>query len=139
MSASNPGLPVYVIDGATFDDFGGFSREFSKLLDGWQWNGNLDAFNDIMRGGFGTPDGGWVFRWLNSDRSRRVLGHEAAVQRLEAILPKIHPTNRDKFERRLAAARRSEGPTLFDQIVEIIREHGPGGGEAEDGVVLDLA
>jgi hypothetical protein len=30
------------------------------------------------------------------------------------------------------------GPTLFDEIVEIIREHGPGGRESEDGVVLEL-
>lgn len=132
-------LPVVTIDGAAFDDFEGFAREFSRCLDDWQWNGNLDALNDILRGGFGTPDGPWVLRWLNSEISARALGHPAMAKRLEDLLPRVHPTNRHKFKRRLATARRSEGPTLFDEIVEIIREHGPGGSEAEDGVILDLA
>ncbi|GAB3742064.1 hypothetical protein GCM10027598_73460 [Amycolatopsis oliviviridis] len=39
---------------------------------------------------------------------------------------------------RLDNARRGEGPTLFDDIVDIIRDHGPGGTEAEDGVFLEL-
>ena len=55
------------------------------------------------RGGFGTPESGWVLRWLNSEISRAALGS-----------------------------------TLFDQIVEIVREHGAGGEEAEDGIVLEL-
>ena len=96
-------LPVLVIDGARFSDFDGFAREFSRLLRDYTWRGNLDAFNDLLRGGFGTPEGGWVLRWVNADLSRTALG-----------------------------------PTLFDEIVEIIREHGPGGRESEDGVVLEL-
>ncbi len=39
---------------------------------------------------------------------------------------------------RLAAARRGRGETLFDTLVEIIRAHGDGGGEADDGVELRL-
>ena len=35
-------------------------------------------------------------------------------------------------------SRTALGPTLFDEIVEIIREHGPGGREPEDGVILEL-
>jgi RNAse (barnase) inhibitor barstar len=60
------GKPVIMIDGAAFHDYEGFGREFSNHLDSDQWSGNLDAFNDILRGGFGTPDGGFVFRWVNS-------------------------------------------------------------------------
>ena len=41
-----------------------------------------------------------MWRWLASDRSRRLLG-----------------------------------PKLFDTVIEIIRTHGPGGDEAEDGGV----
>ncbi|BCY11767.1 hypothetical protein L3i22_068550 [Actinoplanes sp. L3-i22] len=48
--------------GANFSDFDGFAREFSTLLCHYAWHGNLDAFNDILRGGFGTPEGGWVLR-----------------------------------------------------------------------------
>lgn len=51
-----------------------------------------DAFNDILRAGFGTSEGGFT-------------------------LP-----------------REGEGPTLFDLIVEVIRQHGPDGAEARDNV-----
>jgi hypothetical protein len=55
-----------------------------------------DAFNDILRSGFGTPEGGFT-------------------------LP-----------------REGEGPTLFDLIVEVIRQHGPDRAEAGDNVSLAL-
>lgn len=38
----------------------------------------------------------------------------------------------------LDAARRGEGQTLFDVLLEIIRVHGAGGEEQEDGVELEL-
>jgi hypothetical protein len=34
-------------------DFEGFHRAFSALLEDHAWHGNLDAFNDILRGGSG--------------------------------------------------------------------------------------
>ncbi|WP_432844757.1 barnase inhibitor [Amycolatopsis sp. CA-161197] len=132
-------LPVLVIDGSRFSDFAGFTREFSGLLDGYRWRGSLDAFNDVLRGGFGTPDGGWVLRWLDSRTSRAALGHEATILRLTELLRTCHPSNRPSIEARIAAARRGAGPTLFDEIVDIIRNHGPGGREAEDRVLLELA
>jgi hypothetical protein len=36
------------------------------------------------------------------------------------------------------AARRGEGTTLFDWIIEIIERHGPGGSQAADTVVSRL-
>ncbi|MCX2947718.1 hypothetical protein [Lentzea sp. NEAU-D7] len=136
---AEPGeLPVLVVDGALFTDFDGFAREFTKLLDDYTWEGNLDAFNDILRGGFGTPDLGWVFEWRNSARSRVALGHPATVEWLEDTLRGCHPTHRDRLRARIEAARRGEGPTLFDRIVEIIGHHGPGGGESADNVILEL-
>lgn len=131
-------LPVLAVDGARFSDFAGFAREFSRLLSNHEWRGNLDAFNDILRGGFGTPENGWVLRWLNSELSRAALGYEATTRRLEGLLPTCHPSNRSTFEARIAHARRGQGPTLFDEIVDIIRRHGPGGNESEDAVVLEL-
>ena len=53
---------VYVINGAKFSSFEEFVNYFSEVvLEDWQWNGNLDAFNDILRGGFGTPVEGYIF------------------------------------------------------------------------------
>src|ERR1700733_9809290 len=133
MTEQSDGLPVLVIDGANFSDFDGFAREFSRLLCNYSWRGNLDAFNDLLRGGFGTPEGGWILRWLNSDLSRSALGYEAAVVRLERILLTCHPSNRPNVADRIRLARSSHGPTLFDEIVEIIREHGLDEGEAREG------
>jgi hypothetical protein len=98
MASGDGALPVLVIDGADFFDLDGFARELSKLLHHHIWRGNLDAFNDILRGGFGTPESGWV------------LGGST-------------PTCPEP---------------LFDQIVEVIRQHGFGGDEPEDGIVLEL-
>jgi RNAse (barnase) inhibitor barstar len=132
-------LPVLVVDGTRFSDLDGFAREFSGLLSGYTWRGNLDALNDVLRGGYGTPESGWVLRWVDSESSRTALGHPETARRLERLLPSVDPSNRAAFEARLDEARRGEGPTLFDEIVAIIREHGPGGTESVDGILLELS
>lgn len=132
------GLPVFVVDGATFDDFAGFQRVVTALLDNYSWTGSLDAFNDILRGGFGTPENGWIWQWVNADLSRGALGYPATAARLQEILQTCHPANRREIAERLRAAELGEGPTLFDELVEIIKSHGPGGAEAEDCVFLEL-
>jgi hypothetical protein len=138
MTSQSDDLPVLVIDGANFSDFDGIAREFTRLLCNYTWRGNLDAFNDLLRGGFGTPENGWVLRWLNSESSRAALGYEQTTRRLERLLLTCHPSQRATIQARISRARRGEGPTLFDEIVGIIRIHGPGGRESEDGVLLEL-
>jgi RNAse (barnase) inhibitor barstar len=131
-------LPVLVIDGDRFDDYEGFTREFSRLLDNHRWHGNLDAFSDILSGGFGTPEDGFTLRWDHSDRSQRVLGYEAQAEFLLAALQHVHPDNTRSFRARLANAERGRGPTLFDTVVETIRDHRPGG-PLPGNVALTLA
>jgi hypothetical protein len=131
-------LPVLTIDGACFSDFEGFTREFSRLLRDHAWQGNLDAFDDILGGGFGTPDDGWVLRWLNWGRSRSALGYETTARRREQLLLTCHPSNRSAIQAEIVQARRGEGPTLFDEIVVIIRDHGPGEDGTGDGICLEL-
>ena len=132
--------PVVEIDGANFDSFQGLTAEFSwKVTPGHRWNGNLDAFNDILRGGFGTPEEPFILRWKNSERSRQMLGHAETARWLERKLGDCHPSNVPQFQHRLEEARAGRGETLFDTLVEIIRDHGPGGAQAEDGIELELA
>jgi RNAse (barnase) inhibitor barstar len=138
MTSQSDELPVLVIDGANFSDFDGFAREFSRLLSNYTWRGNLDAFNDLLRGGFGTPENRWVLKWLNSESSRAALGYEETTRRLQRLLLNCHPSNRSDIEARISSAQRREGPTLFDEIIEIIRDHSPGGNESQDGVLLEL-
>ena len=138
MTSQSDDLPLLVIDGANFSDFDGFAREFTRLLGNYTWRGNLDAFKDLLRGGFGTPESGWVLRWVNSESSRAVLGYQETIRWLEGLLLTCHPTQRSIIQARISRARRGEGPTLFDEIIDIIRVHGPGGRESEDGVLLEL-
>jgi hypothetical protein len=100
---------------------------------------NLDAFNDILRGGFGTPDSGFTLVWRNHDLSRERLGYPETVRQLERRLERCHPANRGEVRAELAEARCERGPTVFDWLLEIIRIHGPEGEEAKDGVELILA
>jgi hypothetical protein len=55
MTSQSDDLPVLVIDGANFSDFDGFAREFTRVLCNYTWRGNLDAFNNLLRGGLGRP------------------------------------------------------------------------------------
>ena len=50
---------VYEIDGLEFHTLEEFYDVVSRvLIPNAYWGRNLDAFNDILRGGFGTPEGG---------------------------------------------------------------------------------
>jgi RNAse (barnase) inhibitor barstar len=75
---------VYQIDGNNFSTLKEFYAEISRvLIPGASWGHNLDAFNDILRGGFGTPEGGFILRWKNSKESRQRLGYAETVRQLE--------------------------------------------------------
>src|SRR2546428_8436805 len=87
---------VYEIDGAECSSLEGFFEEVSrKLIPGAEWGHNLDAFNDILRGGFGTPEGGFVLRWKNSDVSRERLGYPETVRQLERRVGSPPPPQRE--------------------------------------------
>ena len=130
---------IYTLDGTTFSTLEEFAKQFSDIfLEDYCWTGNLDAFNDILRGGFGTPIGGFVIEWKNSNLSRRNLGYPETIKWIESHIQTCHPSNIPCFQAQLAEAIQGRGPTLFDTIVEIIREHGPDGSEQEDGVELWL-
>jgi len=110
-------LPVVEIDGLLFSTLDDFFTHFAERSGLAHCTGNLDRFNDILRpeSGFGAPAGGFMIRWKNHTVSMKRLGM-----------------------RYLHAPKRGEGPTMFDVIVDIIRQHGPGGAEASDNVRLEL-
>ena len=129
----------YEIDGSRFSNLEGFYVEVSRvLIPGTKWGRNLDAFNDILRGGYGTPDGGFVLKWKNSYLSRDRLSYPETVRQLERRLQNCHPSNRTYVSDALANAKTGVGPTVFDWLIEIIGEHCDGGEECGDGVELVL-
>ena len=115
---------TYTLDGTAFSTLEDFDDHVSRvLIPGTTWGKNLDAFHDILSGGFGTPDGGFVLVWERSDLSRDRLGYPETVRQLERRLERCHPTWRPLVEGELYLARRGTGPTVFDWLVEIIRRH----------------
>jgi RNAse (barnase) inhibitor barstar len=133
-------MKTYEFDGQNFSTLEGFYDEISRvLIPGAAWGHNLDAFDDILYGGFGTPDAGFVMRWKNHDVSRKALGYPETVRQLERRLERCHPTNREQVHSELDRARTRQGPTVFDWLVEIISDHDTGGSEGEGKVTLELA
>jgi hypothetical protein len=129
----------YIIDGRRTSSLEAFFEEFSSVaLNGARWGFNLDAFNDVLRGGFGTPDEGFVLRWAHSEVARQSLGYAETARQLELRLQQCHIDNRPQVRMDLSNAENGVGPTVFDWLLEILAVHGPGGDEACDNVRLLL-
>ena len=109
-----------------------------RLIPGSKWGRNLDAFNDILRGGFGTPEGGFVLEWKNVARAREALGHSETARWLARGSSRVHADNRAAWDERTRRAAAGEGETLFEIIVDIVRVHCAGGAEEADGIELLL-
>ena len=114
---------VYNIDGQNFSTLEEFYEEFGKEVLSANWGHNLDAFNDVLRGGFGTPDEGFVLVWKNSNVSQKRLGYPETLKQLRLRFERCHPSNRDSVKKDLEKAEKNEGPTVFDWLVEIIQSH----------------
>ena len=66
----------YQIEGSRFATLEGFFEEVSRMLIPDQpWGRNLDAFNDILRAGFGTPSGGFIINWKNHALSQERVSY----------------------------------------------------------------
>jgi RNAse (barnase) inhibitor barstar len=129
----------YEIDGSRFATLEEFFEEVSRvLIPGQSWGRTLDAFNDILRGGFGTPSGGFVIHWKNHALSKHLLAYPETVRQLELRSDGCHPESRENVLSDLERARAHQGPTAFDWLIEIIKIHCRGGREEQDGVVLIL-
>jgi RNAse (barnase) inhibitor barstar len=131
---------IIEIDGSRFNTLDAFYAEISaRLIPGAKWGKNFDAFNDILRGDFGTAEGGFKLRLVSVQRSRENLGYAETIRWLEKKIEQRHPDDVEFVKKEIESARRGEGPTIADIITDIIRMHGPGGDEEEDGVELELA
>ncbi len=79
-----------IIDGNSFPDLETFYTEIDKLFTkdfDWQTGHNLDAFNDLLRGGFGIYEYGEPIKllWCNFSKSYDNLGKELIDKLVEII------------------------------------------------------
>ncbi|KOR79302.1 hypothetical protein AM232_13225 [Bacillus sp. FJAT-21352] len=118
---------VFIIDGDKFSNFKGFCKEFSDIvLSGkYKWHGNLDAFNDILFGGFGDIENEEQFTiiWRNSAKSKVDLGYSETIVKLNENLNNCHQSNEEKVIQEIKDAKMNKGPTIFDLIEEIILDN----------------
>jgi hypothetical protein len=114
---------VYEIDGSGFSTLEGFFDVVWPLLAGKPFSDdtNLDAFNDVLS----WPEEPYFLVWKNSEFSRRRLDHSEIAKKLEGVLTSCHPSNRVSVSKRLEEARDGRGLTMFEWLVEIIRENQP--------------
>ena len=115
---------TFIIDGNNFTTLEGFYEEFSSaVLPGIMWGKNLDAFDDVLYGGFGELAGGDTIIWKNSQRSREQLGYRETVRQLERQLQSAHPSSHESILLAIELAKNIKGETVFNWLQEIITEH----------------
>ena len=115
---------TYTIDGAHFTNLEEFYNAFGlEILSGREWGRNLDALDDVLGGGFGTPAEGFVLSWKNSALSKERLGMKETLKYLEHQLSACDASQRDSVFNEIEQLKAGKGQTLFDMLVEIIREH----------------
>lgn len=117
-----------IIDGNNFSNMDEFYNEienkFTKELE-WRIGRNLDAFNDVLSGGFGVfeCDEPVVIKWVNSNKSKEDLSYGLTISELKKILKKCHPSHIQSINRRIQDLELNRGDTLFDDIIDIIKSN----------------
>ena len=104
IAAKEPLRQKFTIDGRRFSNMAGFYKEVEQVftfgLD-WKIGRNLNAFNDILRGGFGRHEYGQPIhiQWLAYEKSVRNLGKETMETIVEIILDTDHSGHDCTLER----------------------------------------
>lgn len=116
-----------VIDGNNFSDLEGFYNEIERVFTNnleWKIGRNLNAFNDILRGGFGVHEyeEPFILVWENIKKSKTDLGYLETAKYLRKNLESCHPTNSQYIKECLIRAENGEGETIFDEIIKIIKD-----------------
>lgn len=116
-----------IINGDNFTDLESFYDEIDRVLTkdlDWDTGHNLDAFNDLLRGGFGIYEYEEPIKliWKNISKSNTDLGLEATKKWYERKITENKIENQQFFTDKLKELTDKNGQTLFDIIIEIISE-----------------
>lgn len=116
------------IEGNSINDITSFYAEINRVFMGgesWLIGPSLDAFNDLLFGGYGVLQGAQSVEllWHHMDHSREALGYQTTrVYYLDKLKPGS-PYNKKLFEEKLEALESGTGETYFDSILAILAEH----------------
>jgi len=118
----------FIINGGYISGISTFYQEINRVFmqdENWKISESLDAFNDLLYGGFGAIKGEETNTviWKNMEVTRNALGYEATRKYyLNKLLPNS-PFNKEHFRIKLDELESGKGKTYFDIILEIIAEH----------------
>lgn len=116
------------IEGNAINDIASFYEEINRVFmvgESWTIGHSLDAFNDLLFGGYGALQGAQSvgIRWHHMDHSRTALGYQTTrAYYLDKLRPGP-PYTKQLFEEKLAALESDSGETYFDSILTILAEH----------------
>ncbi len=115
------------INGNNFSGLEIFYNEIDHVLTkdlDWQTGHNLDALNDLLRGGFGVYnyEEPILLVWKNIAKSKSDLGFEATKRYFEQNMAN-NKANTQFWIDKLKELTNANGQTLFEIIVSIISRH----------------
>ncbi|TDK29188.1 barstar family protein [Luteimonas terrae] len=120
-------MTILTLEGTRIHDIASFYDEVNRVFmadEDWQLGHSLDAFDDLLYGGYGALDGDApvTLVWTAFERGREALG--AGTTR--AWLHSKRDSGRydsARMQRELDALDAGTGPTYFDIVLEIITAH----------------
>jgi hypothetical protein len=118
----------FIIKGGYISGISTFYQEINRVFmqdENWKIGESLDAFNDLLYGGFGSikNNESTTLVWKDMEVTRNALGYEATRKYyLNKLLPNS-PFNKEHFRIKLDELESGKGKTYFDIILEIIAEH----------------
>lgn len=129
MTARSPGATgrlSLTLDGDVAD-IAAFYAEVNRVFmagEGWRLGESLDAFDDMLRGGYGATRGfdAVDLHWRDIERSRHALG-VAATRAWIAARIAAPGSDAARFRAQMAALDRGDGRTYFDRLMEIVAAH----------------
>ncbi len=91
----------------------------------WKIGRNLEAFSDVLRGGFGVHELGETLNivWKDHESSNRMLGWNETTKYIQSKLKRCYPKNISSIMNDLELSKKHEGKTLFETIVNLISQH----------------
>lgn len=116
------------IEGNAVNDIASFYAEINRVFmaaESWVIGHSLDAFNDLLFGGYGALQGAQEVElvWHNMDHSRQALGYQTTRAYYLDKLKPGSPYNKKLFAEKLAALDTGTGETYFEIILSILADH----------------
>lgn len=117
-----------IIEGEKITSISTFYEEINRVFmqnETWKIGKSLDAFNDLMYGGFGEMKGNETINliWNNFEENKMALGFKATKNFYEEKLKSPEIFNIKFIKEKIDELESGNGSTYFEIILEIIAEH----------------